>query len=173
MPERQLALTRGHLFALGALSLALALLTFFIGMEVGGRQSPAAALPAPAGLVPEDVREGRLEALLARVDENRDRSLGFPRELPAPMVALSSDGVPSSGWAVQVAESPEVDRAQRLVDTLRAADLPAYRVAALVDGKAMHRVKIGGFSTEDAAVASLSELQARAGTASASAVPAP
>lgn len=173
MAERQLSLTRGHLFALGVLSVALASLTFFIGVEVGRQDVPDAPPPAQAGLVAEDVKSGDLEVLLAKVDEHRDASLGFPHELVAPVIASTSDAVPTSGFAIQVAEGDDVARAQRLVETLRAANMPAYRVAAIVDGKTLHRVRIGGYSSEAAATAARGEIAGRAGAAEASVVAAP
>ncbi len=173
MKERQLSLTRGHLFALGVLSLALAALTFFIGVEVGRQQAPDAPSPVQAGLVPDEVRSGDLEVLLAKVDEHRDASLGFPRDLVSPALGPSSDGVPTSGFAIQVSEGDDIARAQRLVETLRAAKLPAYRVAAIVDGQALQRVRIGGYSSEESANAARSEVASRAGSGDASVVAAP
>lgn len=174
--ERPLQLTRGHLFALGALSLALAALAFFLGVSVGRRQ---VEVPEPVVrsdvLVPEEVRSGDLEVLLAKVEATQ-QGVDFPGSLPLsppPVVPDASDGVPSSGWAIQVAVRADETDAQRLVETLRQAGLPAYRVAALVDGKPEQRVRISGYATEAVARAALTEIQARSGSAEALVVAAP
>lgn len=82
-PDRELALTRNHLYALGTLALALAVLSFFVGVQVGrGEAVPAPAPPVPA-LVAREVREGDLQVLLANVEAaNAASSLTFPEELP-------------------------------------------------------------------------------------------
>jgi cell division septation protein DedD len=173
-PDRPLALTRGHLFALGALAVAMSVLTFFIGVQLGHKQGPVAVAPENAPLVPEEVRSGDLEVLLTRVEQaHADPTLSFPRELARSELPSSSDQVPHSGWAIQVAAEPTAEDAQRLVDTLRAAGLSAYRVAALVDGKAEHRVKVGGYVTEDAATAAIPEVKSRAGASEAAVSAAP
>lgn len=175
--DRPLPITRGHLFAFAALALALAALTFFLGLTVGRRQAAAPPPAAVSALVPEEVRSGDLEVLLSKVEEARPgEGLAFPEELPrstALVVPSASDGVPTSGFAIEVFVRPDETDAQRLVDTLRAAGLAAYRVAAMVDGKAEHRVKVGGYASEEAAKAALAEVQARAGAPEASVGPVP
>lgn len=173
-PDRALPLTRGHLFALAAVSVSMSVLSLFIGVSLGRREAPAVAFPEHAPLVGEDVRSGNLEVLLTRV-EQRDAALGlaFPTELPRSALPSSSDGVPRSGYAIEVATRPDEADAQRIVETLRAAGLPAYRLAALVDGVREQRVRIGGFASEDVAGAALSEVSARAGVANAKVVAAP
>lgn len=174
--ERPLQLTRGHLFALGAFAVALAALAYFLGVTVGRRQveAPEPVVKADA-LVPEEVRSGDLEVLLAKVEATQ-QGVDFPADLPqspAPVVPGVSDGAPTSGWAIQVAARADETDAQRLVETLRQAGLQAYRVVALVDGKPEQRVRIGGYSTEAAARAALTEVQARSGSAEATVVTAP
>lgn len=82
-PERELVLTRGHLFALGALSLALAVLSFFVGLQLGRTDAPVAPAPAVEPLVREEVRGGDLEVLLARVEaaSRPHAELTFPEKL--------------------------------------------------------------------------------------------
>ncbi len=210
----QLPLTRNHLYAMGALSLALALLAFFVGFSLG-RGKAAAPPPAPAStFVPEEVRTGDLEVLLAKVEQANagDAALGFPAELPrtepppppvdptappveptpppnpfpaesrpgtaalgGPPVATPTvdEGVPTSGWAVEVAEHTSEADASRYVETLRAAGLEAYRVVALVGGKTVWRVRIGGYSSKDAATAAVPAVASKAGASSATVTPAP
>lgn len=173
-PDRALALTRAHLFALAALAISMSVLTFFIGIQLGRKQLPAVSAPSAAPLIADEVRSGDLEVLLTRVEQARgDASLSFPSDLPRSELPSSSDQVPTSGWAIQVAAAPTTTDAQRLVDTLRAAGLAAYRVAAIVDGRTEHRVKVGGYPSEEAAVAAIPEVKSRAGSDHASVAAAP
>jgi cell division septation protein DedD len=96
-----LTITRGHLTALGVLSVALATLAFIVGFEAG-RSQARVVQPAPEQkpLVGEEARTGNLEALLARVEQARGGSapLAFPAELPATELpvapAVGPDGAP-------------------------------------------------------------------------------
>jgi cell division septation protein DedD len=80
----QLPLTRNHLYALGALSLALAVLSFFVGFQTGRGQVVAPPAPAVARFVRDEVADGDLEVLLGRVEQATvgETPLGFPAELP-------------------------------------------------------------------------------------------
>jgi cell division septation protein DedD len=218
-PNGPLAITKGHLYALGALSFAMSTLTFFIGLQVGRGATAPVAAPAVAALLDEEARTGNLEALLMRVEASHaEGKLIFPTELPksappmaplpevgpdgapvepaadaaavppapppvlvpqappegsasvsaAPEAPAASDQVPSGGWAIQIGKRESEAEAERLVQTLRAAGLSAYHVEALVDGKPEHRVRVGGYASEAAANAALSEVQGRAGAPSAS-----
>ncbi len=173
-PDRALAMSRAHLFALAALAMSMSVLTFFIGVQLGRKEVPAAPTAAQAPLIRDDVRSGDLEVLLTRVEQARgDPTLTFPGDLPRSELPSSSDAVPHSGYAIEVAAEPTAADAQRLVETLRAAGLAAYRVAALVDGRPEHRVKVGGYTTEESAVAAIPEVKSRAGTEHASVSAAP
>lgn len=222
-PNGPLAVTKGHLYALGALSFAMSALTFFIGLQMGrGGASPAQA-PVVSALLDEEARTGKLETLLMRVEATHSEAkLIFPTELPksappmAPLVepdpagALvdaaaaaepvvpppsilppapapegsanlastrpgpsASDALPDGGWAVQVATRENVDEAERLVQTLRATGLAAYRLEALVEGKPEHRIRVSGYSSQDAATAALSDVRTLAGVNSATVTKAP
>ncbi len=232
----ELPLTRNHLYALGALSLALAVLSFFVGFSAGRGRAVAPPSVAVAKLVPDDVRSGDLEVLLAGVEHATaaDAALSFPAELPrsepsavavadaaaavadaaaaaarvlgAPSAAVALDPalpvlqkavpadprlgagavapgaavapapvgvVPTSGWAVQVGQHADSADADRYVATLKAANLAAYKVVALVDGQATWRVRIGGFSSKEAASAALPGVASKSGAANALVTPAP
>lgn len=208
-----LPLTRNHLYALGALSLALALLSFFVGFQTGRGQVIASPTPTVTRFVPNEVATGDLEVLLARVEQATvgDTTLGFPAELPRtdvppvvvapvlgeggvlveppvpppepnpfpvearpggaslapgePEVVPSTTDLPTSPWAIQVGEQAVESDADRHVETLQAAGLAAYKVVALVGGKTMWRVRIGGYSSKDAATAALSGVSSKAGVA--------
>lgn len=79
-----LPLTRNHLYALGALSLSLAVLSFLVGLQLGRGDTVAPVAPPPPGLITEEVRSGALEVLLARVESAHaaETTLRFPEELP-------------------------------------------------------------------------------------------
>lgn len=174
MKDNAIPLTRGHLYALGAMSMALGFLAFFVGLAVGQRAPetpPAEARILP--LVAAEVESGSLEALLARVSEVQGAALSFPSELGATGPSASIDGVPTGGWSVQVGQYPQVDGAERLVAQLREAGLPAYRVAAIVDGKRLHRVRVSGYSSRESAAIDMAAVASRAGASTPSVVPAP
>lgn len=216
-----LPITRAHLFALGAMSLTMAVLSFFIGLKLGQHDAPPSEGPVVKALLDEEARTGNLEALLMKVEAAQAQErLVFPEELaksapplpplpdpdappvdptavveaapkPDPIVqpevapvshaelagdkrpSSASDEVPKSGWAIQVADRADAQDAERLVATLRTAGLAAYRVEALVDGHPEHRVRVGGYSSQDAAKAALVEVGGRAGASDASVVHAP
>ncbi|MDP2309270.1 MAG: SPOR domain-containing protein [Pseudomonadota bacterium] len=86
----QLPLSRNHLYALGTLSVALAVLSFFVGFQAGRGQVVAPSAPAVARFVPDEVAAGDLEVLLAGVEQANvgEAPLGFPAELPRTDMAL-------------------------------------------------------------------------------------
>lgn len=79
-----LPLTRNHLYALGALSLSLAVLSFLVGLQLGRGDAVPTVAAAPPGLITDEVRTGALEVLLARVEQANasESALRFPEELP-------------------------------------------------------------------------------------------
>jgi cell division septation protein DedD len=172
MSSATFTLTRGHLLALGATSLTLAALTFLLGIEVGRQGGEAPPPPEPAGLVPKEVAEGQMEELISKVEASRGQPLDFPSAIVAPPAA-GADGVPSSGWAIQVQAFPDEAGAQVLVEKLRAAGLPAYRISAVVEGHPEHRVRVAGFGSKDAASAELGRVAKAAEVSEGVVVPAP
>ena len=173
MKDHLIPLTRGHLFALGAMSVALACLSFFLGLTVAERSRAVA--PAEGGvppLVAEEVHAGTLETLLARVSQQQGAQVSFPGEL-AGHGSLSEDGVPTGGWSIQVAEYADVVSAERLVGELRAAELKAYRAAALVDGRSVQRVRVSGYASREGALSAMESVASRAGASAPRVVAAP
>ncbi len=173
MKDQTIQLSRGHLYALGAMSVALALLTFFLGFAVSQRMGREVG-PAPdrMPLTADEVRAGTLESLLARVASEQRADLAFPGELEAAS-NVSEGGIPTSGWAIQVAEYPDLESAERLVAELRAAEVPAYRAAALVDGRRVQRVRVSGYGSREAALGQMESVASRSGATAPSVVPAP
>lgn len=108
MGPNQLPLTRNHLYALGTLSLALAVLSFFVGFQTGRGKVVAPPAPAVARFIPNEVADGDLEVLLARVEEATvgDTPLGFPSELPHTEVAPVVPPVIGEGGIVVEAPPP-------------------------------------------------------------------
>jgi hypothetical protein len=176
MKDNQIQLSRGHLFALGAMSVALAALSFFLGFTVAERVRAVPGGSAPAGVAPlvsAEVREGTLETLLARVATQEPQDLAFPGELGSASLNVSEDGVPTGGWAIQLAEHPDAAGADAQVAQLRAAGVQAYRVAGRVDGKRVERVRVAGYGSREAALAEMESVGTRLGSAAPSVVPAP
>lgn len=69
-----------------------------------------------------------------------------PRPTPAPTVAPSA--APAGGWWVQVGAYSAREGAEQVRETLRVADLPARVVSAAVNGKTVHRVRVGPYTSE-------------------------
>jgi hypothetical protein len=65
---REIWITKGHLAALGTATLAIALLAFFVGVQVGRSQTKLTAVTASDNLLPDPEREDALEALLREVE---------------------------------------------------------------------------------------------------------
>lgn len=176
----QIWLTRSHLGALGVMTLCIAALAFFIGVEVGERRVESAGAAPVTPLTPDASRERDMEALLREASKaGAAKDLSFPTELPQGGVTMpdggaaaeapttstvdppveggpeaptsAGDGVPAKGWAVQVGSYGTAEAADARVAELREADFAAYRVAVLVDGANTWRVRVGGYDDEAAA----------------------
>lgn len=77
-----------------------------------------------------------------------------PADLPA------NDPSLASGYVVQVEATSDRQAADELQSTLAAAGYPAFVVTGDIDGRAMHRVRVGRYADEDDALrveAALSE----------------
>jgi cell division septation protein DedD len=85
----------------------------------------------------------------------------------------ATGNIPTTGWSIQVSEHASEADALQEVASLSAADMPAYSVVALVEGKVRWRVRIGGYANKDAANAAIPAVVAKAGVPSASATMAP
>ena len=99
---REIWITRGHLAALGAATLAIALLAFFVGVQVGRSQADAPTLADASTVLPDPNREDALEALLREVESAQAAAppLAFPETLndgePPPVPpAPDSEAVPT------------------------------------------------------------------------------
>jgi DedD protein len=191
--RREIWITRGHLMALGTATFFIALLAFFIGIQVGRSQSEAPAAISDAALVPDADRQDALEALLLEVESAQEEApqLAFnetlaqdnapqppveappetpittkiaPENPPTPPPPAPKDApMPKSGWSIQVASYDTVADADARVKQLKARGLTAYRVGALIRGRQWYRVRIGGFEDKAAAETSRLKLQGELG----------
>ena len=59
--------------------------------------------------------------------------------------------VPAEGWAVQGASYPTSEEGRRHLNRLKNGGHNAYLIAALVKGQTWYRVRVGPYSTKEAA----------------------
>lgn len=179
--------------ALGTATFFIALLAFFIGIQVGRSQSDAPEVSSDAALVPDSSRQDALEALLREVEAAQADApqLAFNETLaqdnapqppveaptateittevvastppPPPPPAPKESPMPKDGWSIQVASYDSVQDADVRVNQLKAQGLMGYRVGALIRGKQWYRVRIGGYSTKQAAETARLKLQSQLG----------
>jgi hypothetical protein len=167
-------IARSQFLAMGVLAALAAGLAFLVGVEVGRRPtSPGPPGTEAPGLVSEAVRSGDLEDLLAQVERADRVALGFPADLAARGLPTSSPDLPTTGWALDLAGLGSAREAEARVAALRAAAVPAYRVAALVEGHAVQRLRVGGFASEELALAAVPSVLATTGYGGAKLVAAP
>lgn len=156
--EREIWITRGHLYALGATTISVSVLTFVLGF-VMGRQEPAppAQDPPSAALISTEVETDALDDLLARVEaaassEPPGEVLTYPEglaEQPAP------DGPPTPSEPPSAPPTEEV-----LVQPGR--DTPTPPTGAPSDGPVPEggwAVQLASFTTEQEARARMEQYQ--------------
>lgn len=190
--ERQLLLTRGHLYALAAMSLALSVLTFFLGVQIGREQAPPAPEQLAHPLVEAEARTADLEVLLNKVDQRQPGSqpLQFPASLPVSTLppAVPGEGamvppgapvlpqggvLPRGGFAIQLGTASSSEAADQELERLNKAGVGAYWITNIVDGQPTIFLRVGGFSSEKLATDSLVSVANTAGARNAKVVPAP
>ena len=81
--SREIWITKGHLAALGPATLAIALLAFFVGIQVGRKQVEAPPVTQADNILPDPAKEDALEALLREVEAAQAAAppLAFPDTL--------------------------------------------------------------------------------------------
>ena len=81
--SREIWITKGHLAALGTATLAIALLAFFVGIQVGRNQVDAPPVATSDSILPDPAKEDALEALLREVEAAQAAAppLAFPDTL--------------------------------------------------------------------------------------------
>ncbi len=99
-PESEATLTRTRLWVLVGVAVCMSVTTFILGLQVGRRDLPTAALPPRDALISEEARTGNLELLLQKVSATeKEAHLDFPQALAistplAPPAELGPDGLP-------------------------------------------------------------------------------
>lgn len=103
--NREIWITRGHLAALGTATLAIALLAFFVGIQVGRSQVDTPSTATTETLLPNAEREDALEALLREVEAAQAAAppLAFPETL-------------AEGGAADVPEPEEAEEVKTTVE---------------------------------------------------------
>lgn len=104
-------------------------------------------------------------ALAANMAPSSAASVGAK---PAPVIAAEAKPaqplkkpVPDAkgGWVVQIGSFGAEPKAKQIVDNLKAKDYPAYSGLVTVNGKTLHRVRIGPLAERSAADALLKKLK--------------
>lgn len=190
--DRQLLLTRGHLYALAAMAVALSTVTFFLGVQVGREGAPPAPEQVVHPLVEAEARTGDLEVLLNKVDQRQPGSqpLQFPASLPisSPPPAAAGEGavvppgapappqggvLPLGGYAIELKTVASGAEADAELEKLKADKVDAYWVTNIVDGQPVIQIRVGGFSSEKLANESLVTVANATGSRGAKVVHAP
>ncbi|MCB9674824.1 MAG: SPOR domain-containing protein [Alphaproteobacteria bacterium] len=184
---RDIWISRGHLYALGAGAALAMLACFAVGYGVG-RSSVDLPEPAATRFAGEAGDEALVE-LLARVDaaatpDGGVRDLTFPDALrgeagtltiPAAPAAAGSasleggaialpeagDAPPAGRWTVIAASVDDRAAADSIAASLRERELEAWVGVEQNDGRTRFRVAVGGWGSKSEAEEALDSLQAR------------
>lgn len=179
--------------ALGTATFFIALLAFFIGIQVGRSQSEAPDVSGDAALLPDSNQQDALEALLREVEAAQDdappmafnetlaqdnapeppvedaEQKALSTEVPAatpptpPPPAPKDSPIPKTGWSIQVASYDSVKDADARVAQLKNMGLKSYRVGALIKGQQWYRVRVGAYPNKAAAETARQQLQGKLG----------
>ncbi|MBN1336631.1 MAG: SPOR domain-containing protein [Deltaproteobacteria bacterium] len=96
--QREIWITRGHLWALGATTVFIGILAFFVGLLLGRGDSAPEPEVQTASLLPPDVENDTLDELLARVEEaSRERGRGEPLTFQGTLPAGTTAPLPEPG----------------------------------------------------------------------------
>ncbi len=153
---REIWITRGHLAALGAATLAIALLAFFVGVQVGRTQVETPSIADHSTVLPDPDREDALEALLREVESAQAAAppLAFPETLTdgdPPPVPEAPD---AEDVTTEVRASPEATQTPP-PDPPKTAPVPS-------SGWAVQIASYESASDADARVAKLQERELKA-----------
>ena len=110
---REIWITRGHLAALGTATLAIALLAFFVGIQVGRNQADAPAASNTDKILPDPDREDALEALLREVESAQAAAppLAFPETLSEGTAPETPPTVEAEDVPTEVRPAPDAQQA--------------------------------------------------------------
>jgi cell division septation protein DedD len=143
--DKQIWLTRGHLAALATTTLFIAVLSFFVGLQLGQRHSSHSSQDVTPLLLPDPAKEDALEALLRQVEVAQAEGasatdLTFPQAL-------------GSGKAPQPPQDA-LDSVQRSSTVTPPPDISAPTPEALPPLPARDGWSIQAFSFQDVSEAS-------------------
>ena len=107
--RREIWITKGHLAALGTATLAIALLAFFVGIQVGRKQVDPPLTPTSDNILPNPEREDALEALLREVESAQAAAppLAFPETLAKNSAPPAPEPKEETPVETEVRNSPE------------------------------------------------------------------
>ena len=110
--SREIWITKGHLAALGTATLAIALLAFFVGIQVGRKQVDTPPAPQADNLLPDPAKEDALEALLREVEAAQAAAppLAFPDTLTEGEAPKAPDENEEQSVETGVEPVPEVKK---------------------------------------------------------------
>ena len=130
-----------------------------INTEIDNFENPEIELP---GLTIEEPPVDAVYEAGAKLDARVDAD-GFDKETGVRIgePELTTEGVETKRWAVQLASFANEESAKNLVDQCIAGGDQAWLSIAKVDGKTMHRVAIGPFLRRDDAEGQLSTLESK------------
>lgn len=159
---RDLRITWSHLGAIVVASGLACVLSFGVGVRVGGGDTVQAEAVSFTG---EATRDDLIE-LLARVEASGEvkggvQSLTFPDALTQSSGGglLEAERAPSGRFHVEVGRLHDVALARALRDHLREAGCQAWVGADLQGGVMTWRVSVGGYGLEEVATESLVDVR--------------
>ena len=126
---------------------------------VAGAEAPAPSVPPPAPVDP--------------FPDAEPSSVGVVSAGQAAAAPASVGKVPRDGWAIDVASVEVATDAEAKVASLSGAGLAAYALPALVGGRSVWRVRVGGYPDRQAASDAFGDVKRRAGVDDARVVRAP
>jgi len=127
--DRTIWMTRAHLAALGLMTVSIAVLAFFVGMQVGKGTGIETDLEEPRAFLPDPADEDALEALLREVERAKAPVEG-PSDLEFPE-ALTTEAAPEAPEAV-----PEPAVETLVTPAAEAPTPPAPPAPAVEQGRA-------------------------------------
>ncbi len=157
--EREIWITRGHLWALAMTTVFIGLLAFFVGLLLGRtRTTEAEPVPEQSSLITEEMEADALEELLARVEvaannNSEEAVITFPEVL--------SPGQSSAARPPPSATLPETTEASSRTRVSAGRHIPEPPSGALSAGKVPSggwAIQLASFTTESEADARLGEL---------------
>ncbi len=122
----------------------------------------AAAQPPVAQSVRNEPKTARRDARSATTNNPGGQKVTRPdaeKTVTASQQTASQAGAQPGGWAVQAGSFSSLENARRLAATLQSMGYDSFISEALIDGRNLHRVRIGPLANRQAADGITKELQ--------------